>query len=453
MALVSLGCPKNLVDSETILADLVRRGFELRSSMDEADVAVLNTCAFLQSARTEAEEWVREAVRLKRAGRLKAVVVVGCLPSVEGRRLLERFPEVDAIAGPRDRLRVAQACADSLRSPSVRRTFLSGSDALVRAVHPRAVSTGRHTAYLKISEGCDNRCAYCLIPGIRGGLVSRAAGSVIREAELLARDGVRELCLVAQDTTAYGVDLYGRPALPELLERLEAVRGVAWVRLMYAHPAHWTGRLTEVLRDGSSLCKYADVPIQHVSDRMLRLMRRRVTKKKLVETLRTIRREVPRVSLRTTVMVGFPGEGEAEFSELVDFLEEFRFEHLGAFAYSREPGTRAASMPGGVSRRVKEDRLRRVMELQREISRTRNASRVGERVTVLIDTVDAGGARATGRTEGQAPEVDGVVRVTGDGLREGQFCEATVVGSAEYELFAEAVSLTKWPRPSTRRDR
>jgi ribosomal protein S12 methylthiotransferase len=451
--LVSLGCPKNLVDSEIILADLVKRGFEIRASVEDADIAVINTCSFLESARAEAEEWIRAAARLKRSGRLTAVVVAGCLPAIVGKELLDRFPEVDAVAGPRDRLRVAEACAHSVKSAASRRAFLSGSDALVRAVHPRAVSTGRHTAYLKISEGCDNRCAYCLIPRIRGGLVSRAMGSVVREAELLAEHGVRELCLVAQDTTAYGIDLYGRPALPELLERLEAVRGAAWVRLLYAHPAHWTGRLTEVLRDGPNLCKYADIPIQHVSDRMLRLMRRRVRKRKLVETLRKIRDDVPGVSLRTTVMVGFPGEGEAEFSELMEFLEEFRFDHLGAFSYSREPGTPAASLPGQVSRRVKEDRLRRVMELQRGISRTKNASRRGERVTVLMDTVDAAGARGTGRTEGQAPDVDSVVRVTGKGLSEGRFCEATVVGSAEYELFAEVVSVARWPRPSTRRDR
>lgn len=452
MALVSLGCSKNLVDSETILADLVRRGFDVGGSVEDADVVVVNTCSFLRSAREEAEDWVRKVVRLKRAGRARVVVVAGCLPALEGRRLLDRFPEVDAITGPRDRLRVARACSDALRSPGAGKAFLSGSDALVRAVHPRAVSTGRHTAYLKISEGCDNGCAYCLIPRIRGRLVSRAMGSVVREAELLAKNGVRELCLVAQDTTAYGIDLYGRPALHELLRRLGAVDGVAWVRLMYAHPARWSDRLTEVLRDGPTLCKYADVPIQHVSDKMLKLMGRRVTRKKLVETLRGIRREVPGVSLRTTVMVGFPGEGEAEFSELLEFLEEFKFDHLGAFAYSREPGTAAASMRGHLSPRVKESRFRRVMRLQREVSRAGNASRVGERVKVLIDRADADGTRATGRTEGQAPDVDGVVRVTGAGLLEGQFCEATVVGSAEYELFAEAGSVRR-QRPSTRRNR
>jgi ribosomal protein S12 methylthiotransferase len=451
--LVSLGCPKNLVDSELMLAGLVRSGFEVKGSIEEADIAVLNTCSFLESARREAEQWVEEAVRLKRAGRLKAVIVAGCLPAIMGKKLLDKFPEVDAIVGPRDRLKVAKACAASVGSPAGRRIFLSGSDALVRAVHPRAVSTGRHTAYLKISEGCDNRCAYCLIPRIRGKLISRTMGSVLREAELLARDGVRELCLVAQDTTAYGIDLYGRPVLHELLRRLEVVEGLNWVRLLYAHPARWSDELTEVLRDGPNLCKYADVPIQHVSDRMLRLMRRRVRKKKLVETLEKIRGAVPEISLRTTVMVGFPGEGEAEFSELLEFLGDFQFDHVGAFSYSREPGTPAASLPGQVSRRVKEERLRQVMELQREISGRKNASRAGSRVAVLLDRVETGGTRGTGRTEGQAPEIDSVVHVTGRGLREGQFCEVRIVGSAEYELFAEAVSLTRRPRPSTRRDR
>jgi ribosomal protein S12 methylthiotransferase len=314
------------------------------------------------------------------------------------------------------------------------------------------VSTGRHTAYLKISEGCDNRCAYCMIPRIRGRLKSRAAGSVVREAELLVKHGVRELCLVAQDTAAYGLDLYGRPALPELLERLSNVSGAAWVRLMYAHPAHWTDRLTEVLRDRPNLCKYADAPIQHVSDRMLKLMRRRQTKKRLIERLIKVREEIPGISLRTTVMVGFPGEGEAEFSELMEFLEEFQFDHLGAFSYSREPDTPAASLPGQVERRVKEGRLRRVTELSNRIWRTKNAPLVGRTVTVLMDSVETGGARGTGRMEGQAPDVDGVVRVTGRGLREGEFCEVAVTGLAEYELFAERVPAKRCPRPSTRRD-
>jgi ribosomal protein S12 methylthiotransferase len=451
VAFVSLGCPKNLVDSEIMIAHLARSGFDLKGSVGEADVAVLNTCSFLASARREAEQWVEHALDLKKAGRLKAVVVAGCLPALAGERLFDTYPGIDAIVGPRDRLRLARACTSALESRSCERSFLTGTDALVRAVYPRAVSTGAHSAYLKISEGCDNRCGYCLIPKIRGPLVSRAAGSVMREANLLAANGVRELCVVAQDTTAYGIDLYGKPSLPGLLSRLASVEGIAWVRLLYTHPAHWSPELIEVLRENPNLCKYADVPIQHVSDRMLRLMGRRVGQKRLLDTLTEIRNAVPGISLRTTVMVGFPGESEADFDELLQFLRGFEFEHLGVFAFSCEQGTRAASMPGQVEDEIKEQRCKRVMEAQRNISRKKNASFIGKRVSVLLDRVEAGGIRGTGRTEGQAPEVDSVVSLAGVDLREGSFQEVKITGSRDYELIGQAIGSRKRPAPLTRR--
>ncbi|MFH0779163.1 MAG: 30S ribosomal protein S12 methylthiotransferase RimO [Candidatus Eisenbacteria bacterium] len=443
--LVSLGCPKNLVDSETMLAGLAQSGFITRSLLEEAQVAVINTCAFIGSAREEADEWIRRASDLKRKGKLRGVVVAGCLPALWGERVFREFPDVDAIVGPRDRARIAEACSCTLGVGGKRersgRVYLGNTDRLVRAAYPRAVSTGGHTAFLKISEGCNNRCSYCLIPRIRGALVSRATGSLVREAAGLAKSGVRELSIVAQDTTAYGLDLYGRASLPELLRRLSRVDGLRWLRLLYTHPAHWSEELMQTLAENAGLCKYADVPIQHVSDKMLRFMGRRLSQKKVVRLLTNLRRYVPDVSLRTTVMVGFPGESRADFSELTAFLKEFRFEHLGAFAYSREEGTRAARLPHQVPEEIKAGRLREIMSLQREICASGNRARVGASAVVLVDKAQGDGRKGAGRTQWQAPEIDGIVRIRGSDLRAGEFYRVEMEGSGDYDLFGKALGL------------
>jgi ribosomal protein S12 methylthiotransferase len=440
VALISLGCPKNLVDSEVMLASLAEHGFVTRSDMREADVAVVNTCSFLDSARQEAEQWIEDAVRLKRNGGLTGLVIAGCLPALERNDLFKDFPEVDAIVGPRDRLRIAEACSFALGQHGRKTSFLRDSDSLVRRLYPRAVSTGKHAAYLKIAEGCNNGCSYCLIPRIRGRMVSRTTKSLVEEASVLAECGVRELSLVAQDTTNYGADLYGRPRLPSLLGRLSRVEGISWIRLLYTHPAHWSDEIVEAFADNPELCRYADIPIQHISDRILRLMRRRMSQKALVKILEKIRDAVPGISLRTTVMVGFPGEGEKEFSELLGFLRSFRFDHLGAFAYSREGNTVAARLPKQVFDEVKAERLHRIMEMQQDVSRSRNGSMVGREVKVLVDSVDATGTRGTARTEGQALEIDGVVHVSGTGLRSGRFLKILVVDFNEYDLFGKALT-------------
>jgi ribosomal protein S12 methylthiotransferase len=440
VALISLGCPKNLVDSEVMLASLAEHGFVTRSDMHEADVAVVNTCSFLNSARDEAEQWIKDAVRLKRNGRLKGLVIAGCLPALERNHLFEDFPEVDAIVGPRDRLKIAEACSVALGQPGRRISFLRNSDSLIRRLYPRAVSTGKHAAYLKIAEGCNNRCSYCLIPRIRGKMVSRTTKSLIGEASLLAECGVRELSLIAQDTTNYGVDLYGRPRLASLLGRLSRVEGISWIKLLYTHPAHWSDEIIEAFADNPELCRYADIPIQHISDKVLRFMRRGISQRALVRILEKIRDAVPGISLRTTVMVGFPGEGEKEFSELVGFLRSFRFDHLGAFAYSREGNTAATRLPKQVLDEVKAERLQTIMEMQQEVSSSRNSSMVGREVKVLVDGVDATGTRGIARTEGQALEIDGVVHVSGAGLRSGQFLKILVVDFNEYDLFGTALT-------------
>jgi ribosomal protein S12 methylthiotransferase len=271
-------------------------------------------------------------------------------------------------------------------------------------------------------------------------MVSRTTKSLVEEASALAECGVRELSLVAQDTTNYGADLYGRPRLPSLLGRLSRVEGISWIRLLYTHPAHWSDEIVEAFADNPELCRYADIPIQHISDGILRLMRRRMSQKTLVKILEKMRDAVPGISLRTTVMVGFPGEGEKEFSELLGFLRSFRFDHLGAFAYSREENTAAARLPKQVSDEVKAERLHRIMEMQQDVSRSRNGSMVGREVKVLVDSVDATGTRGTARTEGQAFEIDGVVHVSGTGLRSGRFLKILVVDFNEYDLFGKTLT-------------
>ncbi len=441
VTLISLGCSKNLVDSELMLACLAESGMRITGSPEEADVVIINTCSFLKTARDEATGCIRDVVELKEKGKLKGVVVAGCLPALRGKAVFEDFPSVDAILGPRDRRKVVEACSVALNGKAGRGTFLRSTDSMVRSAYPRAIPTGGHSSYLKISEGCDNRCSYCLIPSIRGQMVSRALASIVKEASVLAENGVRELCLIAQDTTRYGQDLYGRRELVRLVERISRVEGLRWIRLLYTHPAHWSDELMDSFGRLPKLCRYADVPIQHVSDKILGLMKRRTTQKELAALITRLRDAVPGISLRTTVMVGFPGEGEEEFSELLEFVTHFQFDHLGTFVYSREDGTSAAEYPGHVPEGVKEDRLRRIMDVQRSICDSRNRARIGERVTVLMDSCEADGTSGVGRTEGQAPEVDGIVRVNGDGLHPGGFYEISVTGADEYDLSGETLVL------------
>ncbi|UCF78628.1 MAG: 30S ribosomal protein S12 methylthiotransferase RimO [Candidatus Eiseniibacteriota bacterium] len=440
VALISLGCSKNLVDSELMLASLAESGFVPHGSAGQADVVVVNTCSFLRSARQEAAECIEDVVRLKRSGKLRGVVVAGCLPALKGESLFEEFPEIGAIVGPRDRRKVVDACRAALNGQERRRSFLACSDSLVRGVYPRAISTGSHTSYLKIAEGCDNGCSYCLIPSIRGRMVSRTVGSILREAALLAETGISELCLIAQDTTSYGRDLYGRTELGKLLRRLSRIDGPRWIRLLYTHPAHWSDELLKVIAQSPKVCRYVDVPIQHASDRILRLMKRGTSQTKLASLFCKFRRAVPGISLRTTVIVGFPGERESDFSELLEFVRHFQFDHLGTFVYSKETGTRAARCRGHVPEEVKEDRLRRIMEAQREISAARNRAAVGKEVTVLLESVHDDGNRAVGRTEGQAPEVDGVVRVRGERLSTGRFVRVRITDATAYDLAGEVRS-------------
>lgn len=419
-AVVLLGCPKNRVDAETLLASLGTAGYTLTPDPADADIVVVTTCAFLRSAVRESETAIRRALALRRRRPGLRVVVAGCLVQRYGRTLQRRFPDVELAVGldyltevPRLlRLRAAYACTTL---PTASRPA------------PRLPTTPRHYAYLKIADGCDNRCSYCLLPDIRGRFRSRRAPDIIGEARALARAGAKELILVAQDTTAYGRDLYRRAALPRLLERLAGVPGVEWLRLMYTHPARYGPALLRELEHNPRLCRYVDVPIQHADDTVLHRMNRHHTRAD-IERLIARLRAIDGIRLRTTVMVGFPGETEKEFAELLRFLRAAEFDRLGAFEFSAEPGTPAATLRPRVPAALRAERLAAVMELQAAISRRRLRRLRGETLRVLADAPD------TARTEWDAPEVDGVVRITGKPLLPGEFARVRITGSDEHDL-------------------
>ncbi len=438
VCVVTLGCPKNTVDSEQMLAALEAQGFRLVLAPEEAEAVVVNTCAFIEDAQRESIDEILELAGLKSAGRLRCLIVAGCLAERHGDELLREIPEVDGLVGPGNVAAVARVLADSLagRGRPVRLGGFAGMPDTVARVRTGAP----HSAYVKIAEGCDHRCAFCLIPRLRGPQRSRRPESIVAEVESLAAEGVREVVLIAQDTTAYGRDLPGGATLVDLLARLQVCEGPEWVRLMYTHPVHWDERLEELLAAGGRLLPYVDLPIQHVADLVLRAMRRGHDGDHLRRMVARLRRRVPGLVLRTTVMTGHPGEGPREFDELLRFLEEFPFDRLGAFAYSPEVDSPGSTTPPAASRAEAEERRGRVLELQRELAVRTQGRRKGTRLDVLIEGVRPDRAYAVGRSYGEAPEVDGVVHVkharpSGEsGLSPGDFVSVRVIAVGPYDL-------------------
>ena len=445
VALVSLGCPKNLVDSERMLAGLALAGFAVSGDPDGADVAVVNTCAFIDLARAEADKAIAELERLKRAGRLGRIIVAGCMAQREGKALLERHPGVDGVAGLAQRDRLADLCRSLLEKRS--------AGAVVR-VEPCPASapddrerlrlTPRHYAYLRITEGCDNRCSYCAIPEIRGPLRSKPPDAVLAEAGELTADGARELVLVGQDTTAYGRDRPGAGwTLARVLARLRAEAGAEWIRLMYTHPASFGEDVIEELARGLPIVPYVDLPIQHASDRILESMGRRVTRADIERLVGRLREAVAGIALRTTFIVGYPGETEAEFEACVHLARKVRFDHAGVFMYSPESGTRAAALPDPVPTEVRRERWERLMGVCEEIAQESARGMVGRTLEVRVD----GAAREAGylaaRHAGQAPEVDSAVLVKRQGsarrAKAGDELTVRVTTAKGYDIAAEAI--------------
>jgi ribosomal protein S12 methylthiotransferase len=434
--LVTLGCAKNLVDSERILGKLAVAGAVIATAPDEADILIVNTCGFIAAAKEESIQAVLRLSEFKRADPRRKLIVMGCLAQRYAPSLRRQLPEVDGIFGLGQEDAILAACGLRLQG---------------REEPGRLLLTPVHTAYLRIADGCDNRCAYCAIPAIRGPFRSRPAGEILKEARELVASGARELNVIGQDTTLYGADRPGSPRIHELLARIAQAPRLRWLRLLYTHPAHFTPELIEAYRALPKLCPYVDLPLQHLNDDILRRMGRRVSQAQVADLIGRIRERVPDVAIRTSFIVGFPGETRRQFDELLEKVRELRFDHLGAFAYSREEGTTAASMPGQLSERTKARRLGELMRAQQEIALDRNRAMKGKTFEVVIEepfdvahgpepVEGPAPARRDGwiaRSRTQAPDVDGVTFVSGKDLRPGRFVRATIIGSDGYDLVAE----------------
>lgn len=441
LAFVSLGCPKNLVDSERMLGKLCQDGYALVPDADGADVVVVNTCGFIEPARQESLSVIREMLALKKDGRVGSVVVAGCLAERKKDELLAEVPEVDHIVGVFGREEISRVVDRAVAQRHEQRSLFR--PAPVRALDDtaRLRITPRHYAYLKISEGCDRLCTFCAIPGMRGKHVTKPMEEIVREAEELAADGVRELLIVAQDTTYYGLDLYGRVRLAELLRELERVDGLEWIRILYAYPINFTDELIETLAGSKRIVPYLDLPLQHINDRVLRRMQRKINRAGTEKLLGKLRSAVPNLALRTTFIVGFPGETEAEFEELVEFVRQTRFERAGVFPYSFEPGTPATRLEGHLSEEAKLERQGRLMEVQQEVAFDWSRRQLGRELEVLVDGPDPEVPNhALARSYADAPDIDGVVRVKGEGLHAGEFVRVKVTGADGYDLAARAIA-------------
>ena len=436
----SLGCPKNQLDTEVMLGSLALEGFAIAERLEDADVAVVNTCSFIESAREESIQAILEVADLREAGRLRALVVAGCLPQRYGAELAKELPEVDAFVGTAAFRDIAPILEDALAGRSRGIYVEAGRTHLYDDTTPRLLVGPGHSAYVKIAEGCDRICAFCAIPGIRGRFQSRTLDSLVRELRQLAEAGVREVNLVAQDSTSWGKDLPGRPRLAELVRALDDVPGIDWVRLLYLYPSAVDDALIEAIAGAKRVLPYVDVPLQHASDGMLRAMRRGTTAARQRSLVARLRSGIPGLTLRTTFIVGFPGESEADFEALCDFVRETRFDRVGVFRYSDEAGTAGAELGDKVPRGVARARYRRLAGIQSEIMAEALRAKLGLEGDLLVDSV-LGRGRALGRFASQAPEIDGITYLTAKGqLSPGELLRARVSGvRGGVDLEAEAV--------------
>jgi len=424
--MVSLGCPKNQVDAEQMLGVLAGSGYEITADQADADVIVVNTCGFIESAKEESIEAILEAASMKQRGSCKKVIVAGCLAQRYGEELGKALPEADAIIGTADIGRISEICAGLIAKKG---GMVSVSPPAMVYGLPRISTTPAHYRYLKIAEGCSNRCSYCAIPLIRGNFTSRPAASIVEEAKLLVQEGAKELILLAQDSTAFRDRTTD---LAALLRRLVRVRGVQWLRLMYAYPGRISKELMDVLAGEEKICKYLDIPIQHFDDKVLAAMNRRSTSVDIRKTIEQLRKRVPGIALRTSLIVGFPGETEAAFKRLLAYVKEAEFEHLGVFTYSPEEGTPARDLAAPVPADVALDRLDRIMKAQAKISLKKNRALIGSRQRVLVDAMED--MALIGRLQTQAPEIDGVVYLSETDAEIGDFVDVTITDAAEYDL-------------------
>ena len=434
---ISLGCSKNLVDTEVMLYNLHSQGFEITPNEEEAEIIVINTCGFIESAKKEAIDNILDAERLKEWGKCKHIIATGCLVERYGEEVMRELPELDAIVGVGSLSYIADACRAVMNGEKYvalhdKETAPLGGD--------RIITTEPHTAYLKISEGCDNRCTYCAIPLIRGKHRSRPIEDIVAEAKDLEGMGVKELNLIAQDTTRYGLDIYGEYSLARLVRELTEKTNIPWIRLLYCYPDKITDELIDELRDNERLVKYMDIPIQHISDAVLKRMNRHGGQALIRETIKKLRERVPGIVLRTTAMVGFPGETEEDFCELCEFIKEVKFDRFGAFTFSPEEGTEAAELDGQIDEQTKQDRYDALMQTQLTFTEDLAEAKVGSVVNVLCDGFDTVAEVYYGRSYADAPDVDGKVYFTSKRkINPGAFIEVKITEALDYDLVGEAV--------------
>ena len=435
---ISLGCDKNLVDTEVMLGMLASRGYEMTNDEQEADIIVINTCCFIHDAKEESIQNILEMAEYKKNGSAKALIVTGCMAERYRQEILDEIPEVDEVLGTTAYDRILDAVDAALAGQH--EVMTADLDALPLPETKRLVTTGGHFAYLKIAEGCDKHCTYCIIPKIRGNFRSVPMERLLKEAQDLAEQGVKELILVAQETTLYGKDLYGEKSLPKLLRELCKISGIRWIRILYCYPEEITDELIQVMKEEPKICHYLDLPIQHASDAILKKMGRRTSKQQLIDTITKLRKEIPDIALRTTLITGFPGETQEQHEEVMEFVDEMEFERLGVFTYSPEEDTPAATMPDQIDEEVKEDRQADIMELQQEIVFDQAEDMIGKEVLVMIEGKVADENAYVGRTYRDAPNVDGLIFVnTDEELMTGDFAKVKVTGAAEYDLIGELI--------------
>ena len=439
VSMVSLGCPKNLVDAEVMLGYLGKDGYEITTDEHLADIIIVNTCSFIKEAKQESIDTILDLADRKHDGRCRLLVVTGCLPQRYQEELAAELPEVDIFVGTGDYPRIAEIIAEkSDTSGQIR--YISDPNYLYDAEMPRMQSSPRYYSYLKIAEGCSNCCSYCVIPSLRGGFRSRPMNLVLEEARRLVGSGVKELNLIAQDITVYGSDLPGEVNLETLLSELVTIAGLRWIRLLYAYPDGITDGLIKLIKNEEKVCKYLDIPLQHISDPVLKRMNRRSTETQIRELVKKLRTEIPEIALRTSFIVGFPGETDEDFKKLCHFVEETQFDRLGVFCYSREEGTPAAEMPDQISERVKRERYKKLMQLQARVSFKRNRRLMESVEEVIVEGVsEETELLLKGRSSRQAPDIDGMVYITAGNANVGDIVRLKITDSSDYDLIGEIV--------------
>ena len=435
---VSLGCDKNLVDTEYMLGILGNEGYAFTDDEQEADIIVINTCCFINDAKEESINTILEMAEYRESGNCKALIVTGCLAQRYQEEIEKEIPQVDAILGTNSYDAIAEAVKNVLGGSHYEN--FKTLEGLPAVSAKRSLTTGGHYAHLKIAEGCNKHCTYCIIPKIRGEYRSIPIEELVESARELAAQGVKELILVAQETTLYGIDLYGEKSLYRLLDELNKIEGIYWIRILYCYPEEIDDNLIQVMKEEPKICHYLDLPIQHASDAILKKMGRRTSKQQLIDTITKLRKEIPDIALRTTLITGFPGETQEQHEEVMEFVDEMEFERLGVFTYSPEEDTPAATMPDQIDEEVKEDRQADIMELQQEIVFDQAEDMIGKEVLVMIEGKVADENAYVGRTYRDAPNVDGLIFVnTDEELMTGDFAKVKVTGAAEYDLIGELI--------------